>query len=87
MPEAALQAEIFRLRTQEYPYYYAANKDRLAVVPDLSDMSGGLSNPAFFNFLSYIIWKVRGRRRAAAGPVPACRRARQGAAAARAVGL
>jgi hypothetical protein len=59
MPEAALQAEIFRLRDQEYPYYYAANKDRLPAVPDLSDMSGGLSNPAFFNFLSYIIWKVR----------------------------
>lgn len=31
----------------------------LPTVPDLSDASGGLSNPAFFNFLSYILWKVR----------------------------
>jgi hypothetical protein len=29
----------------------AANKDRLAAVPDLSDNSGGLSNPVFFSFV------------------------------------
>lgn len=56
-----MQAEIFRLRDREYPYYYQANKQRLPAVPDLSDMSGGLSNPAYFNFVSYIIWKVVAR--------------------------
>lgn len=29
----------------------AANKDRLPAIPDLSDNSGGLSNPAYFNFV------------------------------------
>eukprot|EP01023_Acetabularia_acetabulum_P018652 TRINITY_DN19420_c0_g2_i6.p1 TRINITY_DN19420_c0_g2~~TRINITY_DN19420_c0_g2_i6.p1 ORF type:complete len:230 (-),score=32.63 TRINITY_DN19420_c0_g2_i6:735-1424(-) len=33
-------------------------KDQLPRIPDLSDMSGGLSNPAYFNFLIYITWKV-----------------------------
>ena len=28
-------------------------------MPDLSDSSGGLSNPVFFNFVYYILWKVR----------------------------
>ena len=27
-------------------------------MPDLSDSSGGLSNPVFFNFVYYILWKV-----------------------------
>ena len=38
-------------------YYYEANKDRLDRVPDLSDSSGGLSNPVYFNFIYYILWK------------------------------
>jgi hypothetical protein len=39
--------------TQEYSYYYNANKDRLPRVPDLSDSSGGLSNRTYFNFVRW----------------------------------
>ena len=59
MDEAAFQAEVFKLRSREWPYYLAANRDSLQAVPDLSDLSGGLSNPTQFNFLMYILWKVR----------------------------
>ena len=94
MDEVQFQKEVFKLRDQEYPYYYQVedraglglrglkpsctyagslrpslppsprpccqnNKQRLPALPDLSDMSGGLSNPAYFNFISYILWKVR----------------------------
>jgi hypothetical protein len=31
----------------------AANKERLPAIPDLSDKSGGLSNPVFFSFVRY----------------------------------
>ena len=58
MSERDFQATNFRLRNREYKYYYAANKDRLDRVPDLSDMSGGLSNPVLFNFVYYIAWKA-----------------------------
>lgn len=34
-------------------------------MPDLSDMTGGLSNRAYFNFVDYILWKVRAQGRAA----------------------
>ena len=40
-----------------FRYYFEANKDRLDRVPDLSDSSGGLSNPVYFNFVYYILWK------------------------------
>ncbi len=59
MDEAAFQAEVFKLRSREWPYYLAANRDSLQAVPDLSDLSGGLSNPTQFNFLMYILWKAR----------------------------
>ena len=36
-----------------------ANRELLPALPDLSDLGGGLSNPAQFNFMSYILWKVR----------------------------
>lgn len=62
MSEAEFQAANFRLRDREYPYYFAANRDRLARVPDLADASGGLSNPAYFNFVYYIAWKVAAQR-------------------------
>lgn len=58
MSETAFQKANFRLRDREYKYYFEANKDRLDRIPDLSDMSGGLSNPAYFNFVYYIAWKV-----------------------------
>lgn len=58
MSETAFQTANFRLRDREYKYYFEANKDRLDRIPDLSDMSGGLSNPAYFNFVYYIAWKV-----------------------------
>ena len=59
MDEAAFQAEVFKLRSREWPYYLAANRDTLQAVPDLSDLSGGLSNPTQFDFLMYILWKAR----------------------------
>lgn len=61
MSEESFQAANFRLRDREYQYYYQANKDRLPRVPDLSDQSGGLSNPVYFNFVYYIAWKVVAR--------------------------
>ncbi|GBF88207.1 hypothetical protein Rsub_00919 [Raphidocelis subcapitata] len=60
-PEEALQRERFKLFQQEYSYYYEANQDELPRVPDLSDESGGLSNRSYFNFVSYINWKVAAR--------------------------
>ena len=57
MTEAEFQAANFKLRSREYKYYYEANKDRLDAIPELSDMSGGLSNPALFNFVYYCVWK------------------------------
>ena len=30
------------------------------MIPDLSDMSGGLSNPVLFNFVAYCTWKTAG---------------------------
>jgi len=57
----ALQREVYSLREREWPYYRQAQQASLPAVPDLSDASGGLSNPVFFNFLSYILWKVAGR--------------------------
>ena len=63
MDEAAFQAEVFKLRSREWPYYLAANQDSLQAVPDLSDLSGGLSNPTQFNFLMYILWKVQAGNR------------------------
>ena len=61
MDEAAFQSEVFKLRSREWPYYLAANRDSLQAVPDLSDLSGGLSNPTQFNFIMYILWKARAR--------------------------
>lgn len=31
--------------------FAAANKERLPAIPDLSDNSGGLSNPVYFSFV------------------------------------
>ncbi|KAG1667070.1 hypothetical protein FOA52_000433, partial [Chlamydomonas sp. UWO 241] len=56
-----LQREIFKLRDREYRYYYEANTDKLPRVPDLSDMSGGMSNRTYFNFNFYVLWKVAAR--------------------------
>lgn len=58
-----LQLEIYRLREREWPYYRNAQQGQatLPALPDLSDASGGLSNPVFFNFISYILWKVAAR--------------------------
>ncbi len=33
----------------------------MPAIPDLSDNSGGLSNPAYFNFASYVQWKAAAR--------------------------
>lgn len=63
MDEQTFQAEVFKLRAREWPYYLQANRDVLQAVPDLSDLSGGLSNPAQFNFMAYILWKARARYR------------------------
>ncbi|GAX78310.1 hypothetical protein CEUSTIGMA_g5752.t1 [Chlamydomonas eustigma] len=60
--EKSFQSEVFKLRDREYKYYYENNKDRLEPIPDLSDMAGGLSNPSYFNFVSYILWKVAARK-------------------------
>ena len=68
LSEAALQKEIFLLRDREYPYYRQSNFAALPAVPDLSDSSGGLSNPTFFNFVYYILWKVNG----SLGPEESC---------------
>ncbi|KAG2499349.1 hypothetical protein HYH03_002924 [Edaphochlamys debaryana] len=56
MEEVEFQEEVFKLRQREYRYYAEANG--LPRVPDLSDGTGGLSNPAYFNFLQYTLWKV-----------------------------
>lgn len=61
LSETDLQMEIYRLKDREYPYYRTANAAALPSVPDLSDASGGLSNPVFFNFVYYILWKVAAR--------------------------
>lgn len=58
LTETQFQQENFKLRDREYRYYYAANKDRLPAIPDLGDESGGLSNPTYFNFINYVLWKV-----------------------------
>eukprot|EP00892_Ulva_mutabilis_P005388 jgi/Ulvmu1/3220/UM015_0261.1 len=58
MSASEFQAANFRLRDREYRYYFAANRDRLDRIPDLTDMSGGLSNPTYFNFVYYIAWKL-----------------------------
>ena len=58
LSEQDLQLEIYRLRDREYPYYRQTYAAELPGVPDLSDASGGLSNPAYFNFQNYIVWKV-----------------------------
>ncbi|MEW5305544.1 MAG: hypothetical protein WDW36_008078 [Sanguina aurantia] len=42
-------------------YYAKANRARLPLIPDLTDMSGGLSNPCYWNFLIYCLWKVVSR--------------------------
>ena len=44
--------------TGEFPYYRQTYAAELPAVPDLSDSSGGLSNPVYFNFVYYILWKV-----------------------------
>lgn len=61
MSDRQFQLENFKLRDREYPYYYENNKESLPRVPDLSDESGGLSNPTYFNFVTYILWKVVAR--------------------------
>lgn len=33
----------------------AANKERLPALPDLSDQSGGLSNPVYYNFIRCVL--------------------------------
>eukprot|EP01025_Chloroclados_australasicus_P038941 TRINITY_DN4018_c1_g1_i2.p1 TRINITY_DN4018_c1_g1~~TRINITY_DN4018_c1_g1_i2.p1 ORF type:complete len:266 (-),score=13.41 TRINITY_DN4018_c1_g1_i2:47-844(-) len=58
LTEEEFQKQLFKLRDREYKYYYEMKKDQLPRIPDLSDMSGGLSNPAYFNFVSYVAWKV-----------------------------
>ena len=49
--ETDFERERYKLQQREYRYYYEANKDKLPAVPDLSDLSGGLSNRAYFNFV------------------------------------
>ena len=44
------------------PLVVQNNKSHLPAIPDLSDLSGGLSNPYYFNFISYILWKVIAQR-------------------------
>eukprot|EP00775_Hariotina_reticulata_P007811 gene7811-8008_t len=61
MPEQQLQLERYKLQAQEFKYYAAANKERMPALPDLSDNSGGLSNRLYFNFVSYVLWKVVAR--------------------------
>uniref|UniRef100_A0A383VZF7 Uncharacterized protein n=1 Tax=Tetradesmus obliquus TaxID=3088 RepID=A0A383VZF7_TETOB len=61
MPEQQLQVERYKLQTQEYKYYAAANQDRMPALPYLEDSSGGLSNSTYFNFVSYVLWKVVAR--------------------------
>lgn len=39
-------------------YYSEANRTQLPRLPDLSDNTGGMSNPSYFNFISYCLWKV-----------------------------
>ncbi|CAG9467195.1 unnamed protein product [Pedinophyceae sp. YPF-701] len=56
--EEQFQARATRLRLREYGYYYEANKDKLPVVPDLADGTGGQSNPTFLNFSLYVTWKA-----------------------------
>ncbi|GLC35826.1 hypothetical protein PLESTB_000498300 [Pleodorina starrii] len=58
MDEADFQRENFKLREREYRYYAEANRSQLPRIPDLADNTGGLSNPAYFNFIGYCLWKV-----------------------------
>ncbi|KXZ56651.1 hypothetical protein GPECTOR_1g587 [Gonium pectorale] len=58
MDGEGFQRENFKLREQEYRYYAEANRDKLPRVPDLADNAGGLSNPTYFNFVWYCLWKV-----------------------------
>ena len=59
--ERAFQISTFKLRNQEYKYYLEQHKAEMPAIPDLSDNSGGLSNPAYYNFASYIQWKSAAR--------------------------
>lgn len=47
----ATQAARVPVRVRPHLASTAANKERLPAIPDLSDNSGGLSNPVFFNFV------------------------------------
>ncbi|KAK9836920.1 hypothetical protein WJX74_011061 [Apatococcus lobatus] len=59
--ERAFQISTFKLRNQEYKYYLEQHKTEMPAIPDLADNSGGLSNPAYYNFASYIQWKSAAR--------------------------
>ncbi|KAK9866449.1 hypothetical protein WJX84_012457 [Apatococcus fuscideae] len=59
--EQDFQIATFRLRNQEYKYYLEQHRAEMPALPELSDNSGGLSNPAYFNFCNYILWKSAAR--------------------------
>jgi hypothetical protein len=61
MDETTFQQANFKLRKQEYPYYYEAYRSSLPTIPELGDDSGGFSNATYFNFVCYIMWKVIAR--------------------------
>ncbi len=58
--EEEFQRFNFKLRRREFPYYAEQHRSQLPLIPDLSDMSGGLSNPVLFNFVAYCTWKTAG---------------------------
>lgn len=80
-PEQKYQLTFSKLRLREFQFYRQQYQDKLPLLPDLSDYSGGLSNAAFFNFVSYMSWKsmclmykddeVRGQIALAAGGIVA----------------
>eukprot|EP00798_Chlamydomonas_sp_ICE-L_P001943 gene1943-33354_t len=53
MDEKQFQIENFKFKDP--------HKDEIPAIPDLSDLTGGLSNKVYFNFVNYSLWKTVAR--------------------------
>lgn len=59
MEAKEFQEKRFRLQRQEWPYYKEAFQHELPEqLGDLVENDGGMTYPSYFNFLSYVQWKV-----------------------------